>query len=51
VGGGQDCYAAASRVFLDERAATEAAGVLCDRLEEGLCDHRDRDAVVFHRAG
>lgn len=51
VGGGQDCYAAASRVFLDERAATEAAGVLCDRLEDGLCDHRDRDAVVFHRAG
>lgn len=50
-GGGQDCYATASRVFTDERAAEEAAMTLCDRLEEGLCDHRDRDAVVFHRAG
>lgn len=48
--GGQDCYAAASRVFLEEREATQAAGVLSDRLDGGLCDHRDRDAVVFHRA-
>lgn len=51
IGGGQDCYAKASRVFTDDDKSVKAAVALCDRLDDGLCNQDDRDAVVFHRAG
>jgi hypothetical protein len=49
VGGGQDCYAKASNVFAEEDESLKAAVDLCDRLEDGLCNQEDRDAVVFPR--